>query len=680
MSVLPSTPDQRRVAGWHLLAIAAVFLAATGADALLRTFFPGLGDWPRVAGLVILFLCATTAMRLMARDPRPLAGFGLRTGSRWQRSFAVATVAAVLAAGTVVIVGTAVGWFDLVPGLAIGGIVWAAVAGLIAGAAIAYMQEIVFRGLIATEFDALVGWASPMVTAVAFAGSFVLLQSAHSGSTPPPASMATVLLAGIALGLARQVFGGVIVPIGLAWGWLSVQFFAEAILVGVGPGPGETVSIYPVSLGAPGSWIVMGGAIAVFLLLRLGAGRAVTDDPAAAKAPPSESRLAKAFALVNPFSNPACLAPVDLWARRLQAAGFRVGLIYWPRLVATLLFSTVSTIVNIPERFLAPRLLARRNVPDPVVIAGVHRSGTTYLHELLSLDDQFAIPRNSHVGNPTGFLVFGRLTTFAMAVLMPWHRPMDGMDWSIDSPAEDEFAIAYSSGLSPVWGLGFPRDRARYERLIYPDTMTEAERKSWKQSFLLFLRKLTAFNDKRPLLKSPFHVTRLGLITEVFPKARFIHIYRNPLRVYQSHLHLQETLFPMFQMQTPGPDDGYAEHLLRTHYVGMEDTYSAEAARLPDDQISEIRFEDLVADPAGEVARIYRELGLTMSDTFRRRLEQSLVHRKAYARNKLPDLPDAERARVIEALRPLLERWHYPVDDHPSATRRLDETAGSSGP
>jgi membrane protease YdiL (CAAX protease family) len=661
-----------------VLATVIVFLAAAGVAALLRVSFPWLGDWPRVAGLVILFFCATTAMRLMARDPRPLAGFGLRTGNRWQRSFAVAMIAAALAAGTVVLVGGVAGSFGLMPGMTAGGILWAAVAGLIAGAAIAYLQEIVFRGLIATEFDVLVGWASPIVTAVAFAGSFVLLQNAGFGSTPAPASVATVFLAGIALGLARQVFGGVIVPIGLAWGWLSVQFPAEAILTRVGSEAGESLSIYPVSLGAPGSWIAMGGAIALFLMLRLGASGAIKDDTAGAKAPLSENRLAKAFALVNPVSNPACLAPVDLWAKRLRAARFRVGFIYWPRLVATLLFSTISTIVNMPERFLAPRLLARRQVQNPVVIVGVHRSGTTYLHELLSLDDQFAIPRNSHVGNPTGFLVFGRLTTFAMAVLMPWHRPMDGMDWSIDSPAEDEFAIAYSSGLSPVWGLGFPRDRARYERLIYPDTMTAAERGSWKQSFLLFLRKLTAFNHRRPLLKSPFHLTRLSLITEVFAQARFIHIYRNPLRVYQSHLHLQETLFPMFQMQTPGPDDSYAEHLLRTHYVGMEDTYSAAAAQLPDDQISEIRFEDLVADPAGEVARIYRELGLTMSETFRRRLERSLVHRKAYTRNKLPDLPDAERARVAEALTPLLKRWHYPIDGHTPAPRRVGEAAVSS--
>lgn len=39
---------------------------------------------------------------------------------------------------------------------------------------------------------------------------------------------------------------------------------------------------------------------------------------------------------------------------------------------------------------------------------------------------------------------------------------------------------------------------------------------------------------QRLILKSPAHTARLKLLHEIFPKAKFIHISRNPYEVYQS--------------------------------------------------------------------------------------------------------------------------------------------------
>ena len=86
--------------------------------------------------------------------------------------------------------------------------------------------------------------------------------------------------------------------------------------------------------------------------------------------------------------------------------------------------------------------MLRHRVPDPVLIVGVHRSGTTHLHNLLALDPQFTVPRNVSVLNPFGALVMGWFITPLLGLFMTLRRPMDAMRVHLFSTQEEEFAIA----------------------------------------------------------------------------------------------------------------------------------------------------------------------------------------------------------------------------------------------
>src|SRR4029077_12444659 len=97
------------------------------------------------------------------------------------------------------------------------------------------------------------------------------------------------------------------------------------------------------------------------------------------------------------------------------------------------------------------------HVKPPLFIVGHYRSGTTHLHNLLSLDGQFAYPTLIQVLYPHTFLTTGAMLGRVMNLMMLHKRPQDNMTQGVDSPSEDEFALCSATSLSPYMGWVFPR-------------------------------------------------------------------------------------------------------------------------------------------------------------------------------------------------------------------------------
>jgi len=68
-----------------------------------------------------------------------------------------------------------------------------------------------------------------------------------------------------------------------------------------------------------------------------------------------------------------------------------------------------------------------------------------------------------------------------------------------------------------------------------PNSLTsrsDASALALEETFLHFLQTLTFKDTRRLVLKSPPHSCRIGVLLEMFPKARFIHIVRDPYLVF----------------------------------------------------------------------------------------------------------------------------------------------------
>ncbi len=333
------------------------------------------------------------------------------------------------------------------------------------------------------------------------------------------------------------------------------------------------------------------------------------------------------------------------WWRALRRERFRVHPLYWPRAawISALSLANSAFARSALRRF-GPRVEAAR-VDRPIFILGHYRSGTTHLHEMLSLDDRFASPDRFQAFNPRSFLATER-----------WLKPLVEPFMLPRRVQEDEIALMSATGLSPYMDWAFPRSRRGYAgtlRLLDP-----AERSAWLDALSAFLKALTVRFGRPILLKSPPHTARMAAILSRFPDARFVHIRRHPYAVFVSTVGLLEAVKPIFRLQL-GPKGVDADAVLRG-YRSMYDAYFADRPIIPPGQLVEVAYEDVEADPLGQVRAIYEGLDLGPFEPARPKLEAYLATIAGYRKNRHPAIDGPTRAKIAEACAPCFDAWGYP--------------------
>jgi hypothetical protein len=361
--------------------------------------------------------------------------------------------------------------------------------------------------------------------------------------------------------------------------------------------------------------------------------------------------------LYKTFFTNLCGVTFGDWCEVLRENRFAIDPSSWPRAALLTLGSVLNSYYRRREdRMFGPRL-ADVAIKPPLFILGHWRSGTTLLHNLLALDNQFAYPNLYQVFFPHTFLATEEARSRLVSPLVPQTRVIDNVAQGLKMPNEDEFAACAMSLRSPYMEWSFPRSRERYDRYLTFRDVPEAEVARWKRSLVLFLRKLTWKYDRPMLLKSPPHTARVKLLLELFPDARFVHIRRNPYTVFLSTRHLFTELTRALEFQRPRPED-LDEAVLRRYQI-MYDAYFDERGLIPDHHLHELAFEDLEHDPVGQVRAIYQGLGLPGFDAMHPRLDDYIASLSGYRKNEYPDLAPALRARIDRAWSRSFDEWGY---------------------
>ncbi len=359
-------------------------------------------------------------------------------------------------------------------------------------------------------------------------------------------------------------------------------------------------------------------------------------------------------------------APDKEWAARMWIGA---DLIAWLRLMARGRFAfswrhahvgLLSTATGAGHMFLryaqghvyGERMRATPFPEDPVFILGHWRCGTTLLHEYLILDPTFAYASTAECFAPCNPLLTLKYVRKYLTWMLPTTRPMDKMAMGWDHPQEDEFAMCLLGAPSPYLRIAFPNagpvDEAAYDL----DGLPKRDRQRWEKLFVGWLRMLN-FRHRKPLvLKSPPHTCRIPTLLKLFPKARFVHLVRDPYTVFSSTVNLWKKLYDGQGVHTPHYR-GLEEYVF-DHFRHFHTRYEATKGLIPPGQLTEMRYEDLVADPVGEVKRMYRELSLGDFENVRPRLEEYVTANANYERNKWtlsPELRDTITARWGDVIR-----------------------------
>jgi hypothetical protein len=277
----------------------------------------------------------------------------------------------------------------------------------------------------------------------------------------------------------------------------------------------------------------------------------------------------------------------------------------------------------LPLVLLAPVLPPRKLPERPIFVVGCPRSGNTVLFQLLrTLPEVATIGHEGHI-------------------LWDTFHPLEAVDFR-------------SHALGPDDIRSFER---RYLAWIIPALSRKG----------------------RFLDKTPRNVLRLPYLDALFPDARYVFVRRDPRgsvsslivgwrrqQVRGSHLHepFQVQGAPerrWFYLLTPGwreLNGMTVEEVCAHQYLACQEAIDAFVPGLPAERHTEVRYEDLLADPVAEVKRIAEAVD-TRFDPSSADALRGIVR---------PDPPDKWRSRTpeeIERVMPLiapeLERLGYPA-------------------
>lgn len=331
-----------------------------------------------------------------------------------------------------------------------------------------------------------------------------------------------------------------------------------------------------------------------------------------------------------------------------------------PRYLLRLLLVVSSSVVSLPLR-LAEKIFYGRKITQtqlenpPIFIIGHWRSGTTYLHNLMTQDPHFGYLSMYQAVVPDCSLIGHNWLRQLLAKIMPIKRPMDNVLWPMEGPQEDEVALAKVMATGFYTQFLFPsKARHLFRKFVLMEGASAKDADEFKRSYLQLMKVATIKADGKPLiLKNPVNTARIRLLLELFPDAKFVHIHRSPYDVFKSASYLHQKLSVLTTLQTI--DTQRADETVLILYEEMMQRYLQDRALIPAGNLVEVRYEDLESRPMDIIQRIYSELDLPSFEENIPTFEAFLEAQKSYQKNNF--------ALSAEAKQKVEQHWGFALSE-----------------
>jgi hypothetical protein len=316
-------------------------------------------------------------------------------------------------------------------------------------------------------------------------------------------------------------------------------------------------------------------------------------------------------------------------------------------------------------------------VHEPVFIVGCFRSGTTFLHRLLTQDRaQFTTMRlweilfapsitarrvwqaasavDQQLGAPVGRLLSrweGR-----------WQERLTAHKISLRAPEEDEYLLLHIWSSMTIWMYGGFLEEM-WPHVRFDDAVAREEQERILGFYARCVQRHVhahggARSQRHYLSKSPPFTGKIGALSAQFPDARFVYLVRNPVDVALSMVSFLDQSWHI--LGGPAGDAGAREAVLGV--VEAWHTHPLERLRsIREERYCVVRFEDLVRDPAGAVARIYARFGLEVSAAYACALQVAARRSERYKSRHRYEAEEMGLARqqLEERYRGILETLGY---------------------
>jgi hypothetical protein len=269
-----------------------------------------------------------------------------------------------------------------------------------------------------------------------------------------------------------------------------------------------------------------------------------------------------------------------------------------------------------------PEILEER-IAAPVVVVGMMRSGTTLLQRLLAADPRFncaygwevveVAPRLDHrfawVDTRIAVSEAREAKSRELAPDLFVIHPMYARE------AEEEIVFLADAFLShvPESGAHLPNYRSWLDGQDFAPAYTYLHR---MLQFLQWQKRQRGAVADRWVLKSPAHLGYLGELRAQFGDLHIVHMHRDPRTTIASGASLNATLHAM-HADTVDLHRVGAQWLQRMGWtndraMAVRDAWVHETEGIPA-PVTDIAFDKAVADPIGEMARVYDAVGLPLT-------------------------------------------------------------------
>lgn len=347
------------------------------------------------------------------------------------------------------------------------------------------------------------------------------------------------------------------------------------------------------------------------------------------------------------------------WFNILKKHGSSIHPVYWPRTAFTMGMAFMNSGIALVEKHRYKKTIENVNVGAPVFVVGHHRSGTTHLWNILTKDKRFAYPTVLQSVFPHTFLVFEKAVYGLAKKFAPRKRPQDNVEFNPDSPMEAERAVCAGSFLSIQMARHLPEKRELFKKYLTMREADDHEVTRWKSVVKEFAQKLLIKHGRDSILlfKGPDQTAKIRLLLELFPDARFIHIHRDPFKVFRSTMNMEKKTIPLYAYQKT--DFQYLEDFVLWRYSEMYDAFLDDIKLIPKGQFTQISFEELEKKPLETIEKIYRDVRLPSFEGARNEVVKYLDSIADYKKNRYPGMPDDLKVKIRNSWKPFIEAFGY---------------------
>ena len=165
------------------------------------------------------------------------------------------------------------------------------------------------------------------------------------------------------------------------------------------------------------------------------------------------------------------------------------------------------------------------------------------------------------------------------------------------------------------------------------EQVTPTQKKRWQRDYKSMMDQIGVnFPGGQLIIKNPHNTGRVQELLELYPKAKFVYLYRHPYEVYPSTYLMYDRVVKTQYLHDYKSED--TEQKIFYYYKSIIARYLEYRKIIPRDSLIEISYHELISNPKNILLSIYSKFKLNMDKETHNKVDKYLDEQKKYKINR----------------------------------------------